>query len=99
MSWPWPRSQVYAMTSRSYVSLIHLTATDVSSPPLYARTTLSRATGVVSSGFMGKNDRLVSGSVGQGEGLFQTGEPFLAPGEVGGDVDPDLARVDQGDVD
>ena len=27
-----------------YVSLIHLTATDVSSPPLYASTTLSLAT-------------------------------------------------------
>ncbi len=38
-------------------------------------------------------------AIGQREGPSQAGEPFAAAEDVGGDVDPDLAGVDQGDVD
>src|SRR5438445_13851556 len=36
---PWPTSTARAMTSHPHSSPIHRTATDVSSPPEYARTT------------------------------------------------------------
>src|SRR2546429_4836504 len=36
---PWPTSTARAMTSQPHSSPIHRTATDVSSPPEYARTT------------------------------------------------------------
>src|SRR6516164_6766553 len=42
MSSPWPRSTVKVTTSRLYFSPIHGTMTEVSSPPLYAKMTLSR---------------------------------------------------------
>src|SRR5438270_12288155 len=41
---PWPTSTARAMTSQPHSSPIHRTATDVSSPPEYARTTRAPTT-------------------------------------------------------